>query len=389
MTTASAAPVTGDTTRAQSLSRGAVGIALLPIERAHLGEADWQAVHTALAQATRMDLIGGEQASLFLGAPAVAFALHAAADGSGRYSGALRTLEAKVTATTRQRLTRAHRRIDRGERPKAAEFDIFYGLTGLGAYLLRRDPHGEALHEVLAYLVRLTEPLPDDREELPGWWSPVGPTTTSSQEFTGGHANLGMAHGISSVLALLSLAMLRGVTVGGHTEAIDRICAWLDTWRQETPSGVWWPQWITLAEHRTRTVTQPGPPRPSWCYGTPGLARAQQLAALALRDTARQHLAEHALLECLSDPHQLDKITDPGLCHGAAGLLHTVQRVAHDAQTDGFHSRLPHLRALLHAQQPASDSGLLDGATGIALALAATHTGGVPASGWDACLLLS
>lgn len=37
------------------------------------------------------------------------------------------------------------------------------------------------------------------------------------------------------------------------------------------------------------------PARPSWCYGTPGLARARQLAGLALRDLARQEAAEHAL----------------------------------------------------------------------------------------------
>ncbi|MGH3687574.1 MAG: hypothetical protein ACRDSM_21530, partial [Pseudonocardiaceae bacterium] len=36
------------------------------------------------------------------------------------------------------------------------------GLTGLGAYLLRRDPGGDLVGRVLAYLVALTEPLAAD-----------------------------------------------------------------------------------------------------------------------------------------------------------------------------------------------------------------------------------
>lgn len=48
------------------------------------------------------------------------------------------------------------------------------GLTGLGAYLLHRDPHGELVRQVLAYLVRLTEPVPADDEaglSVSGWWT--------------------------------------------------------------------------------------------------------------------------------------------------------------------------------------------------------------------------
>jgi hypothetical protein len=107
----------------------------------------------------------------------------------------------------------------------------------------------------------------------------------------------------------------------GYTDAITRICTWLDTWRQDHPAGPWWPRTITPDEVHTQRTRQPGPLQPSWCYGTPGLARAQQLAGLATGDTERQRSAEAALLGCLSDPAQLVQIFDGGLCHGAAGLL--------------------------------------------------------------------
>lgn len=57
-------------------------------------------------------------ASLYRGAPAVAFALHTA-DQSG-YASVLDTLDGHITTLTRQRLHRAHERIDRGQLPACA-----------------------------------------------------------------------------------------------------------------------------------------------------------------------------------------------------------------------------------------------------------------------------
>lgn len=374
--------------RAQSLSRGATGMALLPIERAHCGAGTWRAVHTAITVAARHELVADDHASLYFGAPAVAYALHTAAGGSGRYAGALSELDRRVTALTERRLVKAHARIDRGQRPRLSEFDTLYGLTGLGAYFLRRAPHHPTLRGVLSYLVRLTEPLSQDGETLPGWWTPFDPTGHMSSRFPGGHGNLGLAHGITGPLALLALAKRRGITVRGQVRAVDRICTWLDTFRQEPSAGTWWPGWVTREEHGTGRVEQYGPPRPSWCYGTPGTARAQQLAGLALRDVGRQRLAEDAMHGCLTDRRQLDRLTDRGLCHGVAGLLRTVQRMHEDAASD-FTRHLPHLRDRLIALAPPAERGLLEGVDGTALALHSAEAGRSPASGWDACLLIT
>ena len=70
----------------------------------------------------------------------------------------------------------------------------------------------------------------------------------------------------------------------GHAEAIAIICAWLDTWQHDGSSGPWWPQWIARDQLRTGRPRRHGPLRPSWCYGTPGITRAQQLAAIAAED---------------------------------------------------------------------------------------------------------
>ncbi len=175
----------------QSLAYGAAGIALLHVERARAGLGPWQRAHDWLACAAAGQIESRENKNhLHYGVPAVAFALHAAADRPGRYARALSTLDRSINKTTRQRLERAHRRMDNGtERPALEEFDSIRGLAGIGAYLLRRAPHGDLLRDVLAYLVRLTEPVKDGADLLPGWWSDQAPSGKPSPDYPGGHSN--------------------------------------------------------------------------------------------------------------------------------------------------------------------------------------------------------
>jgi class I lanthipeptide synthase len=378
---------------AQSLAEGATGVALLHIERARAGLGAWTTAHTWITTAAHTDISAATNASLYYGAPALAYLLHTASPGGGtRYHAARTALDKAVNSLAHRRVDAALARINRGELPRLGEFDLINGLTGIGAHLLHHTPADQALERILSYLVRLTQPQRIDGQTLPGWWASHDPHLGQSAAYPGGHGNLGMAHGISGPLALLALAYRKRITVEGHGEAMERICAWLDRWRQDHPAGPWWPQWVTLDSHRTGHLDQQGPLRPSWCYGTPGLARAQQHAAIALGDTTRKHLAEQALEGCLSDPEQLGRLTDASLCHGWAGLLQTTWRAAAEATNPVLAARLPHLtdslvrHARMEAAQPA---GLLEGAAGIALALHSTAHSSATDPGWDACLLIA
>ncbi len=376
--------------RHQSLSKGAAGVAILHAVRAQAGHGGDDRVHAWLTRTVVEDLSVGPGAGLWFGAPAVAFAV--ATSAPQRYRQAMTRLGTAVADLVQARLHAAQARMAAAARPSLSEFDLVRGLTGLGAHLLYHDPDGDLVRRVLDYLVQLTEPVPahdDAGPGAPGWWTNDAPS--SQPEASGGHADLGMAHGISGPLALLALAMRRGVTVAGHAEAIDRICHWLDTWRQQAPAGPWWPERISLADLRTGLPSQPGPARPSWCYGTPGLARAQQLAALARGDHARQAAAEQALTACVADPAQLARVIDPHLCHGWAGLAATVWYAAADAATTDLNVHLPLLLGALidHADEDITSPlpGLIDGRAGVALTL---HTiAAATPSCWPACLLIN
>ncbi|MGW2620896.1 lanthionine synthetase C family protein [Streptomyces sp. NPDC001500] len=402
----SAAPATaGSETARQHLALGPLGIALLHIERASSGLGPWQRANDWLAAAARRPFTSGADSQPFYGAPALAHVLACAAEGlPGAYERDLALLDRQILADVQRRLHAAHRRIDTGQLPALAEFDAIRGLTGFGSYLLRRDPAGPALRSVLDYCVRLTEPITHEGDTLPGWWTLTGPSGQADDRFPGGHGNCGVAHGIGSVLALLALCARRATTVSGHRQALRTILAWLDRWATATLQDRTWPYWITRNELRSGRLAPAGPQRPSWCYGTAGIARAQQLAALALGDPARRAVAESALLDALTDPEQLWATTDLGLCHGFAGLAHLSVRTAADAAPETanqLRAVLPDLLATLlplglkpeEAGVALVDSpggaGLLDGAAGIGLGLLAASGTAPPATRWDAFLLIA
>ncbi|WP_433177340.1 lanthionine synthetase C family protein [Actinoallomurus sp. CA-150999] len=375
----------------QSLSQGHAGIAVLHALRARDGSGTWERALVWFTAAVREPLAAAGGAGLWHGAPAVAFALHTAPIPGNELL--LTRLDAAITAMVTRQVAAADARITARQRPEPGEFDLVRGLTGLGVYLLARHPGSPHLDAVLRYLVRLTEPVPADDTAamiVPGWWTGHVPDGKPTHDYQDGHSDQGMAHGITGPLALMALACRAGVTVPGQINAITTIQSWLEDWRQDGPAGPWWPERITLAEHATRWPRQNGPARPSWCYGTPGIARALHLAAQTLHDPARQTAAEDVLLACVTDTAQLARLDTPALCHGWAGLIAAVAATSADATTPALANQLPALITSLLDRldlDPGERPGLIDGTAGVALLLHSLTTGQL--TGWTNSLLLT
>lgn len=349
--------------RTQDLSEGPLGMALLDIERRDLSTA-----RRHLTQATGRGVSTGSNASLFHGAPALEFVL-------ARTHGADDDVRGAVDRVVDARLAAAHRRQAAGALPHLAEWDLIRGLTGLAALLLSRQPIAPRLPDVLACLVALARPVRSDGRMVPGWWSASGP---DGKEMAGGHGNNGMAHGIAAPLAVLSLALREGVSVPGQENAIGTMATWLDR------HGAHY--WSTAAHLDARQPPPAEPARPSWCYGRPGIARAQQLAALALGDPARRRAAEDTVEAILTDPHHLARITDSTLCHGWAGLLMLTRALAADSPDPArFTPIIQDLHQRLSAGwEDLPKPGLMEGRAGAQLAL---HSAG--STGWTRVLLLA
>jgi lantibiotic biosynthesis protein len=378
----------------QDLGRGAAGTALARIATARISRLPPRATSAWIRAMTQRPITANPSASLFHGAPAVAFVLHTAAHPA--YASMLAALDEHINDLTALKLAAARERMDRGRLARPAEYDLISGLTGLGLYHLVR--HGTAASEmttaVLEYLVALSEPACWHGVPVPGWWSGTGPAGKPDPAWPGGHLNLGMAHGGAGVLALLSGAMRAGIQVEGQVKAVSELCATFDRYRQASAACPWWPAMITFDEHKRGRADSGRQARPSWCYGTPGQARAQQLAGLALGDRERMRTAERALAGCALDQQVAGLLTDASLCHGWAGLVQALWRAAGDALSpQPLRAALREARRgmedhLARAGPPAS-SGLLEGTSGIQLAQNdLPHAGDEPPA-WDACLLLT
>ena len=378
----------------QDLGSGAAGAALAHVAQARASNLPPRATRSWVKAMTASPVTANASASLFYGAPAIAFVLHTGAHPA--YASMLARLDTAINEITALKLAAAYERMDRGELTRPSEYDLISGLTGLGLYHLIR--HGSAAtgmtSAVLEYLIALAEPIYQHGESLPGWWSGTGPSDTPDPEWPAGHLNLGMAHGISGVLALLSGAMRRGIQIAGQEKAVNELCMVFDRYRHGNGEVPWWPAMISFNEYKHGTTDHDSQARPSWCYGTPGHARAQQLAGVALNDRGRIRVAERALAGCVLDRRVTDLLTDASLCHGWAGVVQTLFRAHRDALDPQ-----PLQAALRRAQRGLEDqlartgpppaSGLLEGTSGILLAQNDLPANGSEPPPWDACLLLA
>jgi hypothetical protein len=144
--------------------------------------------------------------------------------------------------------------------------------------------------------------------------------------------------------------------------------------------------------------------RASWCYGTPGISRALQLAGRALGRSAWEEAALDAMRSMRDRPVETWGISGASLCHGWAGLLRTSWRMAADSGDHGVRAvaEIAAARVLAHYdpdspfgfRYPVAHGlevdvpGAIEGAAGVAMAL---HTclAEETESDWDAILLLA
>ncbi len=385
-----------------TLAEGHPGIALLFAELSRQDSAHRRIAHAHLAAGAPM--VGPlPRSGLYAGPPSLAFAARAARHGPDDYGTLLETLDSHVLTRVRELVARETERLDAGRAGAGMDtYDLILGLTGLGRYLLTcGEEHRDELTGALTCLVRLTEPVVVRGHTVPGWWVPGPPGLGQEAHFPDGHFNLGLAHGICGPLALLALAHEAGVTVSGQRDAVTGIATWLLERRADDHR---WPAAIGFDDEVAGARGERPDGRTAWCYGTPGVARALFLAGRALGRPDWRRIAVDSLVRALDAP---SSFADCGLCHGWAGILHIVGRMAQDTADPRLTGRLPRLaERIIAAHDPAlpfgyryadtppglwarDRAGFLEGAAGIALALHTYATGTAPSTDWDAAVLLA
>ncbi|WP_164018463.1 lanthionine synthetase C family protein [Pyxidicoccus trucidator] len=287
--------------------------------------------------------------------------------------------------------------------PWPHRYDLVSGLVGLGVYMLERLPRPGArqcLEHVVARLGELAEPVGEGLR----WKTPPHHIEARSRErFPRGCYNLGVAHGVPGVLAVLAGAVAHGVAESSARTLLQGGWTWLMKQRAPDSATARFPTRLDASEEPRHW-----PSRPAWCYGDPGVALILHGIARAVGDADWEREALALCRETVARWSSPELVRDAGLCHGAAGLAHLYNRLFQatgeslfaDAARRWFRHALSlrrpgvgvggfqTLEFLPEGGEAWTDQpGLLAGATGIALALLAATSSVEPR--WDRLLLMS
>jgi lantibiotic modifying enzyme len=284
-----------------------------------------------------------------------------------------------------------------GLTPWQGHYDLITGLVGFGVFALERLPRPggeECLRRVVTRLTELAERGPQGATWLTG---PQLMPDADNDLFPAGHYNLGVAHGVPGVIALLGLAQKAGVEC---RPLLDGAVEWLLAQKLPPGSG-------SIFSYNTTPGAASGSSRVAWCYGDLGISAALLVAARAVGQQAWEaealEIARRTAERSLKD----SAVVDAGICHGAGGVAHLFNRL-HQATGDpalgeaarrwidetlalrgnegigGFQSWAPDEDRVLGWR---AEPGFLTGAAGVGLALLAAATAVEPE--WDRVLQVS
>ncbi|HEX9669191.1 MAG TPA: lanthionine synthetase C family protein [Thermoanaerobaculia bacterium] len=284
--------------------------------------------------------------------------------------------------------------------PWPGHYDLISGLVGLAVYALSRLPRAIAVECLDLVVDRLAE-LAVEQPSGFTWFTPRDRLVDESYDFfTGGNYNLGVAHGVPGVIAVLARICGAGIAETKACPLLEGAVSWLLSQR--------------LEDCRALFPTAIGPgveirySRAAWCYGDPGIAATLLTAARAAGVASWEREALEIARHSAARPFDSTLIRDGCLCHGSAGLGHLFNRM-YQATGDEVlgQAALSWYRWTLDQRRPGqgiggflnwsptpskemvwqADPSFLSGAVGMGLALLAAATPVEPR--WDELLLLS
>jgi lantibiotic modifying enzyme len=206
--------------------------------------------------------------------------------------------------------------------PWKDDYDLISGLVGIGIYCLERDGSPGANHALELIVDRLHETAERSEDETTvTWFTPRELLIRmQTEKYPHGFYNLGVAHGVPGVIALLGRIYSSGIAREKTGWLLDRAVTWL--LKQRLPAGANSSFADVIAQGATSNDC-----RLAWCYGDAGIAAALLLAA---RCTGTESWEAEALAIAQRSARRAPEtcgVTDACVCHGSAGLAHIFNRI--------------------------------------------------------------
>jgi lantibiotic biosynthesis protein len=289
------------------------------------------------------------------------------------------------------------------------DYDLISGLVGIGVYFVERLAVSSACTVASECLALIADHLAELAEH-----TSAGTTWLTDPKFLpeyqrehapNGHYNLGVAHGIPGIIALLGQICEANLGGAHARELLARGVDWLLA--QAAANGPSrFPSWCFADAPRDPAPSS----RLAWCYGDLGLSVALLRAARCVDEPQWEKEAVELARNAAARRGGGDWMpNDAGLCHGTAGVAHIFNRIFQATGDQTFEEAACHWfeRTLQMRQQGTGiagyrtfyvatkdtaeqwvdDPSLLEGATGIGLSFLAATSDVAP--DWDRVLMVS
>ncbi len=285
------------------------------------------------------------------------------------------------------------------EQINKGDYDFLHGAMGVGLYYLKRVKYNP---EVISYLKALINGL--EKTTIIITKDQIAWQSILDREINRIGINLGLSHGISSIIIFLVKCISEDIeketSVNLITKAINYILA--QEIKEKNSVNNHFPSWIEPEKVNQRE-------RMAWCYGDLGVGLAIWLAGKTLNNNNWKNKAIEIFKNSATrrDLH-VYHVMDACFCHGTSGIAHLYNRIYHYTGSD--YELFKETASYWHNQTlkmakyndgaagykgwrnqkyggPRNEYGMLNGISGIGLSLISAVSDIEPK--WDECLLLS
>ncbi len=272
------------------------------------------------------------------------------------------------------------------------EYELISGLCGIGLYGLGRcdiDSGKRIAEKVIHHLIK--NKCTDSNGTY--WVTDTGSAYRQGDKNTE-EVNLGLAHGTTGVIALLSKAVKKHVLLTQTAPLLQSACDWLLAQKNDDPSQSYF-SYNSLKQCESRL---------GWCYGDLSNAYVLYKAGLVLQNKALADAALSIAITTCERKKDQSGMVDASFCHGSSGIMFMYQRLSFysgdETLTTAAQYWLAQTLELVDSDEDLSgfnyfrgrnnaaeeDLGFLEGFAGIGLALLAAIQTKEP--DWDEVLML-
>lgn len=270
---------------------------------------------------------GVDDISLFDGLSGVGYAAKCMSQNGKYYQKFIASLNDKIIERVEQNIT-AYRKSPLNE----LFYDVMYGITGIGNYLLNfsyKEEVKNTLRNIVLYIMELCDPIYIDVPKFT--IDPKNsPLFTAIRNKESKYVNLGISHGVPGMLLLLIKTYEAGIVVPKQLDTIKFVANYIFKCCVIREKEIFWESQKIVGMSNINAI----PARDAWCYGTPGVAYSLLRASKILKDDEMFQLAVNSMKLSIKERRE---IISPTFCHGLSGLCCLARKYYEYTSDDYFY----------------------------------------------------